>query len=119
MISSGVMDQQVIPLFPMYQGRSDMGAQTVVWKELSMRWAKVHYAKGAKVLDTGETFLDQEIVVTMRYTGVVTERCRLRWQGRLYEILSLNGTRRDGTLTIRARRIDEGNPDAEAVTENE
>jgi hypothetical protein len=31
-------------------------------------------------------------------------------------VLSLNGTRRDGTLTIRARRIDEGNPDAE-VTE--
>lgn len=119
MISSGVMDQQVIPLFPMYQGRSDMGAQTVVWKELSMRWARVHYAKGAKVLDAGETFLDQEIVVTMRFTNVITERCRLRWQGRTYEVLSLNGTRRDGTLTIRARRIDEGNPDAEVVTENE
>ena len=92
-----------------------MGAQTVVWTELRMRWAKVHYAKGAKVLDAGETFLDQEIVVTMRYNAVVTERCRLKWQGRLYEILSLNGTRRDGTLTIRARRVDEGNADAEVV----
>ena len=119
MISSGVMDQQVVPLYPTYSGRSAMGAQEVTWKELSMRWAKVHYAKGTKVLDTGETFLDQEIVVTMRYTAIVTERCRLKWQGRLYEILSLNGTRRDGTLTIRARRVDEGNPDAEAVTENE
>lgn len=119
MISSGMMDQRVTPLFPMYSGRSAMGAQTVVWKQLSPRWARVQYAKGTKVLDAGETFLDQEIVVTMYYNAVVTERCRLVWQDRKYEILSLNGTRRDGTLTIRARRIDEGNADAEVVTENE
>ena len=52
------MDQQVIPLFPMYQGRSDMGAQTVVWKALSMRWAKVHYANdGAMPIEVAGTIV--------------------------------------------------------------
>ena len=119
MISAGQMDQQIIPLYPTYAGRSDMGSQKVTWRRLSIRWAKVHYAKGAKVLEAGETVLDQEIVVTTHYTSVITERFRLIWQGRTYEIISLNGTRREGTLTIRARRLDEGNPMAEYVEPTE
>jgi len=108
------LDQPITPLFPMTSGRSEMGEQRVEWRELSRRMARVVYAKGSRLLDSGETFLEQEIVVTLHYTAAITERCRLRWQGRLYEILSLNGTRREGTLTIKARRIDEGNPEGES-----
>ena len=108
MISAGLLDQKVTPLYPTYTGRSDMGAQQVTWRELTYRWARVQHIKGAKVLEAGESLMDQEIAVTMYYTPVVTERCRLRWNGHVYEILSLNGTKREGTLTIRARRLDEG-----------
>ena len=110
------MDQKIIPLYPIYTGRSGMGAQTVEWRQLPMRWAKVYYAKGAKALEAGESYLEDTIVLTMRYTRVITERCRLMWEGRTYEIIAPpDGTRRDGTLTIKARRLDDGNAEAEVV----
>lgn len=109
------MDQKVVPLLPVYTGRTAMGAQNVRWQELTYRWANVKYLKGAKLLDTGETWLEHEIAVTLHYTAVITPRCRLKWNDRVYEILSVNGTRREGTLYIKARLIDDGADSAEVT----
>lgn len=112
------MDQKVYPLFPTYSGRSSLGAQTVTWHELTYRWARVKYLRGQQMLNVGEQWECDEIAVQMHYTDVVTPRCRLKWQNRKYEIVTLNGTRREGTLNIKARLVDEGLDSAEvAATE--
>lgn len=114
-ISSGEMDQKVTPLYPIYSGRTDLGAQSVTWQELSVRWAKVYTVKGQRLLDTGETWAEDVISVTMHYTNVVTPRCRLKWNNRIYEIVSLSGTLREGKIYIKARLIDEGQDSAETT----
>lgn len=108
MITAGKLTERVAILVPSTR-RTDTGEQIVVYDEERIVWANVVFQRGAQALNAGEVWLNRSVVVTMRDNAVVTERCRLRWDGKTYVIESLNRSRHDGSITIGASAVDEGN----------
>ena len=93
-------------LVPVVADRKELGGQQVEYIPLGdPKWARVTYQKGARALDMGDVWIPNGIVVTLRWTMGVTERCRLVWEGRTYQIESLNGSRHEGQWTIVASRV--------------
>lgn len=86
---------------------SATGATSRTWEVAATVWANVIFQRGAAVLTAGESWLTRSIVVTMRNNAVVSELCRLVWDGKTYSIESLNRSRLDGSITIAASVIDE------------
>lgn len=115
MISAGKFDQLVTPLFPIVHGNGTMGEQIVEWQRGNPRHAKVDYLRGKSALTSGDAWLISSIVVTLRYTRVITDHCRLMWQGRTYRIVAPpEGSLRSGDMTIHCESIDEGTTEAVA-----
>jgi SPP1 family predicted phage head-tail adaptor len=108
MISAGILNQRVEVLEALNIRRSPTGGQIVDWGTLRHQWACVRYLRGTSALQQGEMWLPSSISVLMRYTAEITERNRLKWQSKTYKIVSLNGSKIDGTLTIVADLVDEG-----------
>lgn len=108
MITAGKLTERVGILVPSVS-RSAMGEQLTEYKEACKVWSNVVFQRGVQALNAGEVWMNRNIVVTMRNNRVVTERCRLRWDGKTYVIESLNRSRHDGSVTISASAVDEGN----------
>lgn len=107
MISAGYLTDKVTVLFPLANGRDEFGAPKTTWLPSKPRYAKVTYQRGSKAIVAGDSWVSQTISVLMRFSAIVTERCRLAWDGKTYSIDSLNRNERDGSMTIVATRVDE------------
>lgn len=108
MLTAGSLKDRVIILAPVLERGEMFGEQTIAYVDVKTVWAKVDYRKGSLMLTAGESWMNNEIGVTMRYNSIMSDRCRLRWDGKMYEVESLNGSRTDGSMVIIATRIDEG-----------
>ena len=108
MVSAGILTEKIYPL-NVTVTRGPIGEQLETWTTGAFLWARVTYARGARALNYGEAWMSNQISVLIRYTERINDRSRLRWNGRLYQIDSFNGSRGEGTITITASRIDEGN----------
>lgn len=108
MISAGKLTERVGILVPSVT-RSETGEQLTEYNEVCKVWANVIFQRGAQALAVGEVFLNRSVVVTMRNNRTVTDRCRLKWDGKSYVIESLNRSGHDGSITITATVVDEGN----------
>lgn len=115
MLSAGKLADRVTILVPStLQG--SFGEQVTTWNEARTVWANVVFQRGVHSLTAGESWLTGSIAVTMRDNNVIHDRCRLKWDGKVYLIESFNRSGRDGSITIVASKIDEGNnPDVEAT----
>lgn len=108
MISAGKLNERVAILVPTtIQGK--FGEQVTEWKNGKWVWANVVFQRGVHALNAGESWLTGSITVTMRDNNVITDRCRLMWDGKTYMIESFNRSGRDGSITIVATKVDEGN----------
>lgn len=108
MLSAGKLSERVIILEPVtVQGQ--FGEQVTTWKPVKPVWANVIFQRGVHALTSGESWLTGSISVTMRDNKLITDRCRLKWDGKLYMIESFNRSGHDGSIAIVATRIDEGN----------
>lgn len=108
MLSAGKLSERVSILSPVVT-RAESGEQLTEYKEVQKVWANVIFQRGAQALSMGEVFLNRNVVVTMRNNKAVTDRSRLRWDGKTYVIESLNRSGHDGSITITASVVDEGN----------
>lgn len=108
MISAGKLSERVGILAPEVT-RNDFGEQVTTYKNIKTIWANVIFQRGAQALVMGEVYLNRSITVTMRNNSMVHDRCRLQWDGKTYGIDSFNRSVHDGSLTIVATLIDEGN----------
>lgn len=108
MITAGKLSERVSILMPVVT-RSESGEQLTDYKEVAKVWANVIFQRGAQALVAGDVFLNRSVVVTMRNNKVITERCRLKWDGKTYVIESLNRSGHDGSITIAATVVEEGN----------
>lgn len=88
--------------------RGTFGSQVVTYTEIRKVWANVKFSKGNRALEHGEMWLPTTIVITMRLHPDVNEYVRLTWEGKTYQITSLNKDIHEGSLTITATTIDEG-----------
>jgi head-tail adaptor len=108
MLSAGKLNDRVTILSPLTEvGR--FGEQVTKWNELGTVWANVVFQRGVHALTAGESWLTGSIAVTMRNNNVIHDRCRLKWDNKVYMIESFNRSGRDGSIAIVATRIDEGN----------
>lgn len=108
MLTAGSLKDRVTILSPMSERGKMFGEQTVVYVDVKTVWAKVDYKRGSQIITAGEVWMSNEIGVTMRYNSIVTERCRIKWDDKIYQVDSLNRSRTDGSMVIMATRIDEG-----------
>lgn len=65
----------------------------------------VTWQKGARRLLEGDTTLYDTIIVRMRYTEAINDRCRFLWKGRYYEIESLYADYKENTVQITAHEV--------------
>lgn len=107
MISAGALTERVDIMTPEIS-RGSMNEQVIQYRKAITVWANVQFQRGARALTAGEAWMNSSAVVTMRYMSVVTDRCRLVWDGKTYRIDSCNRSKRDGSITITASVLDEG-----------
>lgn len=108
MISAGKLSERVGILAPEVT-RNEFGEQVTTYKNIKTIWANVIFQRGTQALVMGEVYLNRSITVTMRNNSLVHDRCRLQWDGKTYGIDSFNRSAHDGSITIVATLIDEGN----------
>ena len=107
MITASTLAYRVAILRPVTV-RDIYGAQSVRYAYVRDVWADVKFKKGNRALDHGEVWLPTTIVITTRLHSDINERVRLRWDGKVYQIDSLNRDRINGSLTITATEVDKG-----------
>lgn len=108
MITAGKLSERVAILHPEVT-REESGEQITQYKEIKEVWANVVFQRGAQALSMGEVWLNRSVVITMRNNSAITERSRLRWDNKTYIIESMNRSGHDGSITITATAVDEGN----------
>ena len=115
MISSGKLSERVTIVAPCTK-QGQFGEQVTTWEPVRTVWANVVFQRGVHALTAGESWLTGSITITMRDNRIIDERCRIRWDKKLYMIESFNRSGRDGSITIVASKIDEGNNPGNEVT---
>lgn len=108
MLSAGKLNNRITILTPKTE-QGNFGDQVTTWTEARSVWANVVFQRGVHALTAGEGWLTGSISVTMRDNSVIHDRCRLKWDGKVYMIESFNRSGRDGSIAIVATRVDEGN----------
>lgn len=108
MITAGKLNERVAILMPEVT-RGESGEQLTEYREIKVVWANVLFQRGAQALAAGEVYMSRNVAITMRNNSLITDRCRLRWDGKVYVIESLNRSVHDGSITIAASVVDEGN----------
>ena len=115
-ISSSRLIEQVLFVAPAVTVNETYGTQDETWSAAFTSAdgspiffpAEVLNARGSRMIRNGDIELIDDIVVNIRCNTRITERMRLRWQGRLYQIIAPPvHTPREDTTKISARRIPE------------
>ena len=108
MIVAGTLTDRITVLRPVTV-KDEYGSQNTTFEDRGSIWANVRYMKGDAALTAGESWMSKSVSITIRYTSLVTERCRIGWDGKTYRITSLNRDRANGSVSIVAEYIDEEN----------
>lgn len=108
MLSAGKLNDRVIILEPSTE-QGKFGEQVTTWKDLKTVWANVVFQRGVHALSAGEGWLTGSITVTMRDNRIIHDRCRIKWDNKIYMVESFNRSGKDGSITIVASKVDEGN----------
>lgn len=108
MLSAGKLSDRVTILEPTTE-QGKFGEQVTTWNAGKSVWANVVFQRGVHALNAGEGWLTGSITVTMRDNRIIHDRCRIKWDGKTYLIESFNRSVQDGSITIVASKVDEGN----------
>lgn len=111
MLTSGKLTERIKILTPKIS-RGTLGEQKIQYEPVKTTWANVVFQRGVRALTAGDVWLTRSITVTIRNNPIITDRCRIKWDNKTYQIDSFNRSATDGSITIVASVIDEG-------TENE
>jgi len=80
-------------------GRNSGG---VKFEDGSTIWANVSWSKGVKAMREGALDAYDYILVRCRYTSELTRECRLKHEGRTYQIESFHADKHENTIQITA-----------------
>lgn len=61
-----------------------------------------------EAITAGEVWLPNTVSILVRYTNKIHDRQRITWNDSTYRIESFNASKKDGSATIIATKIDEG-----------
>ena len=89
------------------QGRFGLDSAGVEFESAGTVWASVDWAKGKGAMNAGSLDVYGVVMIRMRWNSIVTERSRIQWQGKTYQILpeTFNPDRQGNTIQFLCQQI--------------
>lgn len=107
--SSGLLKDRVTVLnrTEAQQGRFGLDSAGIEFEPAGTFWAEVTWAKGKAPMNAGALDVYGVIMVRMRYNTVVSERSRLQYDGRTYQVLgdTFHADRQGNTIQLHAQQV--------------
>lgn len=108
MIDASILTDRIQVIYPAAKERDLFGHQETVWVEGHLMPAKVTWRRSDKALLAGDSYMSDQIGVTIRYRKSVTGRCRIRWQDHIYTLDGdPMGTYQSERMDFTATRLDD------------
>ena len=88
-------------------GRFGLDSAGIEFEPAKTVWAEVTWAKGKAAMNAGALDVYGVVMVRMRYNTTVTERSRIMWQGKTYQIIgeTFHADRQENTIQFHAQLI--------------
>ena len=100
--TAGFLHEVIIPLNrkEAVTGKYGLDSAGVEWEEGPCLHANVDYQRGKSAMNAGSLDVYAVKIVRMRYTTCFNERSRIKYQGKVYQIIpeTWNANRREDTL---------------------
>lgn len=79
----------------------------VTWKEAATVWASVDWVRGKQAMNAGSLDIYAVVIVRMRWNSVITERSRIVYDGKTYQVLgdTFHPDRQANTIQFHAQQI--------------
>ena len=89
------------------QGKFGLDSAGIEWENMGCIHANVDWQKGKSGMTAGALDAYGVKIIRMRWNSVVTERSRIQWQGKTYQILpeTFNACNQDDTIQFLCQQI--------------
>lgn len=89
------------------QGKFGLDSAGIEFEPAATVWASVDWSKGKQAMNAGALDVYGVKIVRMRWNNIVTERSRIQWQGKTYQILAdtFNPNRQENTIQFLCQQI--------------
>ena len=89
------------------QGKFGLDSAGIEWENMGCVHANVDWQKGKSGMTAGALDAYGVKIVRMRWNNIVTERSRIQWQGKTYQILpeTFNVSRQENTIQFLCQQI--------------
>ena len=89
------------------QGKFGLDSAGVEFEQAGTVWASVDWQKGKSGMTAGALDAYGVKIVRMRWNSIITERSRIQWQGKTYQILpdTFNPDRQGNTIQFLMQQI--------------
>ena len=109
--SAGFLHEIIIPLNRKAAtvGKYGVDSAGVTWEEGTTMRAFVDYQKGKSAMNAGALDAYAVKIVRMNYTSAINERSRIKYDGKIYQIMpeTFNGNYRQNTLQFLMQLVNE------------
>ena len=107
--SSGMLKERVTILkrTAAEDGAYGVDGGGIGWADVCEVWAAVDWVRGIQGMREGALDVYGVVMVRMRWNGDLDERCRLRWDGRLWQIVggTLHVDKMGNTIQMQAQEL--------------
>ena len=89
------------------QGKFGLDSAGIEWENMGCVHANVDWQRGKTAMTAGALDAYGVKIVRMRWNSVITERSRIQWQGKTYQILpeTFNADRQGNTIQFLCQQI--------------
>lgn len=89
------------------QGKFGLDSAGIEWENMGCVHANVDWQKGKSGMTAGALDAYGVKIVRMRWNSIITERSRIQWQGKTYQILpeTFNACRQENTIQFLCQQI--------------
>lgn len=89
------------------QGKFGLDSAGIEWEAVTCVWANVDWQKGKSGMTAGSIDAYGVKIVRMRWNNIITERSRIQYEGKTYQILpeTFNPNRQENTIQFLCQQI--------------
>ena len=89
------------------QGKFGLDSAGIEFEPAATVWANVDWQKGKSGMTAGALDAYSVKIVRMRWNNIITDRSRIQWQGKTFQILpeTFNANRQEDTIQFLCQQI--------------
>ena len=89
------------------QGKFGLDSAGIEWEDMGCVHANVDWQKGKSGMTAGSLDAYGVKIIRMRWNSIITERSRIQWHGKTYQILpeTFNACRQEDTIQFLCQQI--------------